>query len=369
MQEKIKWQSYLWGVLCVAILTLLLLPIRVHVNSTTVALLFLIIVVFTAIYFGSRPAFVASLCGVLAFNFFFLPPFHTLRIADPQNWIALFVFLITALTVGSLSAREKHRAQEAQRLYVELQSAFEKASQAEALKQSEQLKSALLDAVSHDLRTPLTSMKAAVTTLLSKTDFTLDEEGKREMLEVIDAEIDRLNHLLEGLIGIAKIEAGAMQPRRSWSNFEEIVSISMNRAAGLTSNHKITLDLDSDLPPIRVDEKSIAEVIYVLLENATKFSPVHSEIIVSAKVSGDSLKVSVTDQGPGVPVDLREKVFEKFFRVPTPDVVRSRPAGLGMGLAIARGIVEAHGGQIWIEESRKGGASVTFTIPLKEQYV
>jgi K+-sensing histidine kinase KdpD len=369
MQEKIKWQSYLSGVLSVAVLTLLLLPFRPHVNSTTVALLFLIIVVFTAIYFGSRPAFVASLFGVLAFNFFFLPPFHTLRIADPGNWIALLVFLITALTVGSLSAREKHRAIEAQRLYIELQTAFEKASQAEALKQSEQLKSALLDAVSHDLRTPLTSMKAAVTTLLSKTDFSLDEEGKREMLEVIDAEIDRLNHLLEGLIGIAKIEAGAMQPRRSWANFEEIVSISLNRAAGLTSNHKITLDLDPDLPPVRVDEKSIAEVIYVLLENATKFSPLHSEIFMSAKVSGDSLRVSVMDQGPGVPVDLREKVFEKFFRLPTHDVVRSRPVGLGMGLAIARGIIEAHGGHIWIEEARKGGANVSFTIPLKEQYV
>jgi K+-sensing histidine kinase KdpD len=367
MQEKIRWQSYLWGVLSVAILTLLLLPFRLDVNSTTVALLFLIIVVFTAIYFGSRPAFVASLCGVLAFNFFFLPPFHTLRIADPQNWIALFVFLITALTVGSLSAREKHRAQEAQRLYVELQTAFEKASQAEALKQSEQLKSALLDAVSHDLRTPLTSMKAAVTTLLSKKDFSLDEEGKREMLEVIDAEIDRLNHLLEGLIGIAKVEAGAMQPRRSWSNFEEIVSISLDRTAGLTAQHKITLDLDGDLPPVRVDEISIAEVLYILLENATKFAPLQSEIVISAKVEQDLLKVSVIDEGPGIPEGLREKVFEKFFRTRTPNF--SRPAGLGMGLAIARRIIEAHGGRIWIDESRKGGVSVSFTIPLKEQYV
>jgi K+-sensing histidine kinase KdpD len=362
MQEKAKWQSYLWSVLCVGLLTLLLLQFRPHVNSATVALLFLIVVVFTAIYFGSRPAFVASLCGVLAINFFFLPPFHTLRIADPQNWIALFVFLVTALTVGSLSAREKYRAQEAQRLY-----AFQKASQAEALKQSEQLKSALLDAVSHDLRTPLTSMKAAVTTLLSKKDFSLDEEGKREMLEVIDAEIDRLNHLLEGLIGIAKIEAGAMQPRRTWSNFEEIVSISLDRTAGLTSNHKISLDLDRDLPPVRVDEISIAEVLYILLENATKFSPLQSEIIVSAKVDGDSLKVSVVDEGPGIPVGLREKVFEKFFRARASNV--ARPVGLGMGLAIARRIIEAHGGRIWIEESRKGGTNVSFTIPLKEEYV
>jgi K+-sensing histidine kinase KdpD len=339
-------------------------------NSTTIALVFLIGVLFSAIRYGSRPAFVASIFAMLSFNFFFLPPFHTFAISDPQNWIALFVFLVTALTVGSLSAREKHRAQEAERLYRELQAAFEKASQAEALKQSEQLKSALLDAVSHDLRTPLTSMKAAVTSLLAKinqSDYSLDEEGQREMLEVIDAEIDRLNHLLEGLIGIAKIEAGAMQPRRTWSNFEEIVSICLNRAAGLTSQHKVILEVERDLPPVRVDEKSIAEVLYVLVENATKFSPAHSEIVLSAKADGNSLKVSVADQGPGVPVDLREKVFEKFFRVSSPDTSRSRPTGLGMGLAIARGIIEAHGGRIWIEENRRGGACVSFTIPLREQ--
>src|SRR5262249_19206524 len=144
--------------------------------------------------------------GVFCLNFFFLPPVHTLDIAQPDNWIALIAFLITAVTAGELSARVTRRAaeaevarQEIERLYDELRSAFERASHAEALRQSEKLKSALLDAVTHDLRTPLTSMKASVTTLLddlkakSASRAVLDDEGRQEMLEVINEECDRLN--------------------------------------------------------------------------------------------------------------------------------------------------------------------------------
>ncbi|HEY7161989.1 MAG TPA: ATP-binding protein, partial [Acidobacteriota bacterium] len=296
-----------------------------------------------------------------------------------ENWIAFSAFLITSIIVGSLSARIKHRIEESEKkqkeiekLYIDLKQMFNKASQAEALKQSEQLKSALLDAVTHDLRTPLTSMKAAVTTLLRGNErnsgLRLDDEGRHEMLEVINSEIDRLNHLLEGLIGIAKLEAGAMQPQRSWSNIEEIVSISLARAARLTAKHKIQLDLEENLPAIRVDEKAIAEALYLLLENAAKYSPLNSVILLAVRKTNDALKVSIVDEGPGIPDEMREKVFDKFFRIPlSSQESRSQSGGLGMGLAIARGIVEAHGGQIWIEETpNKKGARVSFTIPLSK---
>jgi two-component system sensor histidine kinase KdpD len=134
-----------------------------HVNPTTAALSFLLLVLFVATAWGSKPAVLASLLGVICFNFFFLPPFGAFTIRDPDNWIAFLAFLITALTAGQLSARAKHRAEEAElaraeieRVYRELQETFERASEAKALKQSEQLKAALLDAVTHDLRTQLT---------------------------------------------------------------------------------------------------------------------------------------------------------------------------------------------------------------------
>jgi K+-sensing histidine kinase KdpD len=299
-----------------------------------------------------------------------------LRVADPQNWVALGVFLLTSLVAGGLSSREKRRAEEAEagkkeieRLYAELRDAFAKASEAEAIKQSERLKSALLDAVTHDLRTPLTSVKAAVTTLLESEDssMSLGEEGRREMLEVINSEMDRLNHLVEGLIEMAKIEAGAMEPRRSWSNVDEIVSIALARANNILKHHRVRVELEEDLPPIRVDEKAMAEVIYVLVENATKYSPANTGITVSATKAGkETVQISIEDQGSGIPVDFRERVFEKFFRL-TESSLPSRGAGLGMGLAIARGIVEAHKGRIWIESPKSGqGTRISFTIPLQD---
>lgn len=376
-----KKVGYLVGIGWVFLAVLVLLPFRGHINSTPVALTFLLAVLFTAVGYGSSPALLASVASMVCFNFFFLQPYHTLTISDSQNWVALVVFLLTSLIAGSLSAREKRRAEEAEtgkreieRLYSELQGAFEKASQAEAIKQSEQMKSALLDAVTHDLRTPLTSAKAAVTTLLAgasepNPSFNLDEEGRLELLEVIDSELDRLNHLLEGLIEMARIEAGAMQPHKSWSNMEEIVSICLTRAAAITSHHTVRVDVQQDLPPVRVDEKAVAEVLYVLIENSTKYSPPNTDILVSvAKTVENDLKVSVEDRGTGISPELREKVFDKFFRFSEPrSAARPSPSGLGLGLAIARGIIQAHKGRIWIEEPAAGrGTRVSFTIPLTE---
>lgn len=166
-----KTIGYLTAICGVVVVTSLLKLFGAHVNATTVALALLLVVLFVATGWGARPAVFASLLGVLSFNFFFLPPTGTLTVATPDNWVALVAFLITAITVGQLSAHAKRRTDEAdagrleiERLYRELQGAFERASQAEALKQSERLKSALLDAVSHDLCTPLTSIKASVTT-------------------------------------------------------------------------------------------------------------------------------------------------------------------------------------------------------------
>src|SRR5262245_47879905 len=173
--------SKIWGYIVaiigiVAVTTLLRLA-GAAINPTTVALAMLLVVLFVAAAWGARPAIAGSLLAVLCFNYFFLPPVGRLTIGNPDNWIALGAFLVTAITAGQLSARVRRRAEEAeagrletQRLYEELQSAFERASQAEALRQSERLKSALLDAVTHDLRTPLTSIKASVTTMLNELD-------------------------------------------------------------------------------------------------------------------------------------------------------------------------------------------------------
>ena len=374
----------LLAVLGIAAMTAVLELFRTEVNSTTVALGLLLVVLFAATFWGSKPAIVASIVGMACFNFFFLPPVRTFSIADPDNWIALAAFLITALTVGQLSARAKRRAEEAEtgqreneRLYRELRDAFERASHAEALRQSEKLKSALLDAVTHDIRMPLTSIKASVTTLLDETRTregrerpSLDEESRAEMLEIINEESDRLNRFIEGLVELARIEAGEMHLRPRWGAVDEMVSMALARAEPRTVNHRIEVLIETDLPVVRVDPQAVSEVVYTLVDNAAKYSPPASVIRVRAgRAPSRMIKISVEDQGEGIPVELRERVFDKFFRATRDGASLGGPVqGTGLGLAIAKGIVEAHGGRIYIEDdARAVGTRFVFTLPIGDE--
>ena len=370
-----QFLGYIAAVVVIGAATAVLKVFGGHVNPTTVALVLLLLVLFVATAWGSKPAILASLVGVACFNFFFLPPFGTFSIAEPENWIAFIAFVITALTAGQLSARARQRAEEAtaarrevERLYHELQDSFERSSQAKALKQSERLKSALLDAVTHDLRTPLTAIKASATTLLddqrslASGETRLGEEGRQEMLEIIDEEADRLDRFIGGLMELARIEAGEMQLRRQWNSLDEIIMAAMKRAEPRTRAHKIELWLDDQLPSVNVDEPALVEVVYVLVDNAAKYSAPGSVIKVAAKAGTDNMvRVIVEDQGPGIPTELRERVFDKFFRAMR-DGDQGKH-GTGMGLAIAQGIVEAHGGRIWIEAG-EGGAGARFVVEL-----
>ena len=374
-----KWSGYVVAALSVGLLTLVLKIIGSHVNAATVSLALLLNVLFIATRWGSLPALLASIVAMLCFNFFFLPPFGTFTIAATDNWIALLAFLITAVTAGQLSGRAKRRAEEAEvgrreieRLYAELRDAFQRASHAEALRQSEKLKSALLDAVTHDLRTPLTSIKASITTLLDEIRGAgaLDRDSRVEMMEVIDEESDRLSRFINGLIELARIEAGELQLRRRWGVVDEIISTALQRAEPITRNHRVELQVEKELPGVRVDERAVSEVVYTLVDNAAKYSPKGSTIRLIARRAGDELiEMAVEDNGPGIPNDLRERVFDKFFRATRDgDVTTRQPSGTGMGLAIAKGIVEAHEGRIWIESGEGGrGTRVVFTLPTGDE--
>jgi len=373
-----RWIRYPFAAISVAAITLVLIPLRGTINSTTIGFGFLLGILFVAIILGSMPALFASVLAMLSFNFFFLPPFHTFTIADPQNWVALAAFFITALAVGQLSARAKRRADEAEagrveirRLYEDLQNAFERASEAEALKRSERLKSALLDAVTHDIRTPLTSIKASATLLLEDREASeqvekLAPEEQTAMLRVINHGADRLDRFVEGIVDLARIEAGDMKLYRNWGAVEDIIDAALAQAEPLTRTHRITISVEDELPGVRVDARAVAEVIYVLIDNASKYSPPDSLIKIEAKrVADDIVEIAVADHGPGIPVRLREKVFERLYRVTSDGANGSRAGGIGMGLAIAKGIVEAHSGRIWIEDGSDGvGARIVFTVPV-----
>jgi len=274
---------------------------------------------------------------------------------------------VERLTVGQLSANAKYRAELAEDLYDKLQAAFEQASEAEALKKSEKLKSSLLDAVTHDLRTPLTSIKASVTTLLDSEGghrtIELDAEGRREFLDVINEETDRLNKFIESMVELARIESGSAPSRRTLSNVEEIISIALARAEQTPGGHRVVVNIDKDLPLINVDARAIAEALYNLIENAAKYSPEGSLIKIETTATGEEVSVSISDEGRGIPPDMRQRVFEKFVRL-EPD----RSSGMGLGLPVARGIVESQGGTIEIHSGpdRKGTMFV-IDLPIGEE--
>jgi two-component system sensor histidine kinase KdpD len=375
------WQGsaavrYIAGLSAILVSTTVLIPLRGHINTTTVAVSLLLVILFVAMFFGSKSALLASMLAMLCFNFFFLPPFHTFTIADPQNWVALTAFFITALVVGQLSARAKRQAREAEtgrveiaRLYEDLRIAFDRASEAEALKKSERLKSALLDAVTHDIRTPLTSIKASATLLLDDRESAeaiqkLSAEEKEALLKVINHGVDRLDHFVAGIVDLARIDAGDMKLYRNWGEVEDIIDAALAQAGPLTREHGIKVVVADELPVVRVDARAVAEVIYTLLDNASKYAPNGTLITIHAERAGDEVvKISVADQGPGIPFNLRDRVFERFFRAAGDVALGNRSGGIGMGLAIARGIVEAHGGAIWIEEGQTG-TRVAFTVPV-----
>jgi K+-sensing histidine kinase KdpD len=336
--------------------------------------LLLLDVVVVARLWGTGPALVTAASGAGAYSYYFLPP-AGFGIESPQDWIEFVTFIVTAVIAGELASRAERRAAEAQagrreigRLYEELQGAFERASEAEAARRNEQLKAALLDALTHNLRTPLTSIKAAVTALIRSGAWSpnseLSMESRRELLQVIDEESDRLNRFIEGLS--TPDRADPTQPiHLRVVNVEDVVRSGLQRAETVTRDHRVAAALEEGLPPVSIDAASITEVIYILLDNASKYAPAGTVITVSAAREDDRhVRLSVSDEGPGIPEDLRERVFEKFFRVPAREPHDPHRGGVGLGLPIARRLVETQAGRIWMETPSTGsGTSVVITLP------
>lgn len=385
LQKKNRLVQYLVAIGGICLTVAILEPFHQGLNSTTVAFALLLNILLAATFIGRNPALLISLIAALGFNYFFLPPIRTWTISEPQNLLTWATFIITAIIVGQLSASVRRRAEEAERqkdeiknLYDELQTAFEKASETEALRRSERLKSALLDAVTHDLRTPLTSIKASITTLIEDeraSDFKLDDESRHDFLSVINEESDRLNRFIEEMVELARIEAGELNLRQSWSEVAEIVQSAVSRAEPLLENFSVNISLQKDLPLARVDSRALAEVLYNLLENAAKYAPPETSIEISARKTGaDAIEFAVADEGAGIAENLREKIFDKFFRVSEANKNSGTnknshaPSGTGLGLAIAKGIVEAHGGRIAVTPNRnERGAKFVFTIPIGDE--
>jgi two-component system sensor histidine kinase KdpD len=448
-----------------------------HTNPATVGFTFLVAVLIVSASWGLRHAIFLSVVATLAYNFFFLPPVGTFTIADPQNWVALLTFLVTAVIASQLSERARREAlnanrrrTELERLYafsqqmlatdnvlelvngiprkvirnfggvacgmflterkkvyysdltaqslitdedlkrtttlgeggdsdtgallaplrvgvktvgalgvvganmghdtldaitsliaiaVERASAVEKLAHAEASRESERLRSILLDSVTHDFRTPLTSIKVSAQSLLGGAE--LDEAQRRELLTVIDEESDRLNRLVGEAAEMARLDAGALELRTEPHHIREAIEAALNTTKNAISKHSIEVRADQKLPFVKIDLRRIEEVIAQLLDNAAKYSPPNTKITIDSRVEDRILVTSVADQGLGIDEFDQALIFDKFYRGRGQ---RSKIQGTGMGLAIAKAIVEAHGGKMSMVSQLGKGSVFTFSLPL-----
>ncbi len=237
---------------------------------------------------------------------------------------------------------------------------LEEADRSAELARSDELKSALLAAVSHDLRTPLATIKTSVTSLLdSAVDW--DDAARAEFLHAIDEETDRLTLLVDNLLDLSKIEGGVLRPERAWYDVAELVADVGNRLAGPAAGHQFTTEVAPDLPLARFDYVQIRQVLLNLGENAVKYTPLGTRITVWARWRCGAIELAVNDDGPGIPPHKLPLIFNKFYRGDP----SGRVAGTGIGLTISKGLVEANGGRIWAESREGEGTTLRFALPLE----
>ena len=238
---------------------------------------------------------------------------------------------------------------------------LQEAQRAEVLARADELKSALISTVSHDLRTPLASIIAAVTSLLEPT-MQWEEATRREFLQSIYDEAQRLNRLVGNLLDMSRIESGVLRPAQDWYGIDEVITAVTRRLEASLAPYRVTVDVAADLPLLLLDFTEIDQVLTNLLENAVRYTPPGTALRISAQRRGPEVAVSVADSGPGVPPEDLARLFDKFYRIEG----RSRPQGMGLGLAISKGLIAAHGGRIVARNVPGGGLQITFTLPIPE---
>jgi two-component system sensor histidine kinase KdpD len=412
--------------------------------------LYLFAVLPVAALWGLPFAIPVSVVSMLAFNWFFLPPTHTFQLADSENWVALAVYLVTAVSVSELAARARRRTAEAEQrrreaalaaeisamllesrqvepqlgeiaalaapllgaaharvelrtpgeaapeelsfdlgvgdrvvghvfvdsdadpdpevaarvvatiasllaAAIDREQLAERARDAESLRRSDAVKTAVLRSVSHDLRSPITAIMAASDVLTGSGELT--EHEREELLDSIRLQVRRLDRLVANLLDLSRLEAGAASPSPELWTIDGLLARALE-ALG-PDNERVDIELPDDSPAVNVDPAQLEHALVNLLENAIKFSPPTREVSVRIERAGGDVVIRVTDDGPGIPVVEQEHIFEPFTRGSSVDGTR----GSGLGLAISRGFVQLNGGRLWVEAHSEGGA--TFALALR----
>jgi len=338
----------------VVFVTAAIAVVKRWVPVLSLGVLYIFAVLPVAVLWGLALACAVSVASMLAFNWFFLPPTHTFQLRDGANWAVLAVYLATAVVVSALAARARRRAELAELREREAAARAAAELEAEALRRSDSLKTALLHAVSHDLRSPLTAIVAAASGL-SNPQVQLDAVDHDELVATIRIEADRLNRLVGNLLDLSRLRSGAAAPRPELWPIDDLVARSIDQLG--ERGDRVEVTLDADVPPVQVDAVQIERVLVNLLDNALKFSPPGSPVRLHVDAHDSEVLVHVLDAGPGV--GDTEAIFEPFHSA-------GEGHGAGLGLAIARGFAEANGARVWAEGDRRGHFVLALPIGTRE---
>jgi two-component system sensor histidine kinase KdpD len=324
----------------VAVVTGAIFGLRNVAPVLGLAILYLLAVLPVAVLYGLGYALAVSIASMLAFNFFFLPPLHTFALTDSENWVALAVFVVTAAVVSELATRARRRGFAA--------------AEADMLRRSDAAKTAILHAVSHDLRSPLTAIRVAGEGLESQS-LQLADSDRAALFETIRLETARLDRLVANLLDLSRLEAGAARAQQELWPVDELVSRALDALGGDAS--RVSVTLDGEAPLVRVDAAQLERVLANVLENALRFSSPSDPVELVVSSTGDEVLVRITDRGPGLEPESLERIFEPF------EHGRGGGEGTGLGLAIARGFAEANGSQVWAEPRPGSGAAFVLAMP------
>ena len=338
-----KEQQYTTSIGLVLSVACICYAVSDYIGYHITALLLLVTVSFVAMFFDIFPVLVAAVLSALIWDVFFIPPRYSLAIANPEDALLLALYFIIASVNGVLTSKIRQ---------------IEKVAQKKEEKENTlKLYNTLINSLSHELRTPIATIIGSADNLLSE-DLKLSEDNRKELVSEISKSSLRLNRQVENLLNMSRIESGHLELKKDWVDVSELIFDVVNRLKEYTKEHPVGVIIKDNLPLFKLDYGIMEQVLYNLIYNAATYIPKYCVISVRASCIDDKLVIDVEDSGNGFPPDEIEKVFAKFYRLKD-----SITGGTGLGLSIVKGFVEAHGGEVHLENLPEGGAMFRIKIP------
>ena len=339
-------KEYITAVVGVSALTIACWLLTPLTGYAAISLIFLLGVLLAGMVLSRGPVLLVAALSALSWNFLFIPPLFTLHIAKIEDALTFAAYFIIAITVGGLTAQLKAREH--------------LAAQVQVAQESERLRKTLLDCVSHELKTPLAAIGAASQELSRQTAHVQNSQILKELADEIRDGSHRLNRVVNNLLDMNRVESGVIRPKREWCDVRELLQSAVDTEQESLNGRDIRLDVPEEIPLALVDHALIEQAVAKLLANAGSHTAPNLPIELDAEYTNENLLISVSDRGPGIPPEATERLFEKFYRGDD-----RKTGGLGLGLSIARGLVEAHGGTLTVENRDGGGARFVIKLPVR----